>query len=122
MSDMVRIGLRSEAGPDECDVHLRACVDQAEDADELAAADVLYFAGAIEADDVVGQLAAYPGCAVCAGAAWDGTVLLAVRPGLRPGGGGERIERIGLVASIVHALLAAGIAVADTGPGPEMTT
>jgi hypothetical protein len=122
MSDMVRIGLRPGAGPDACDVHLRACVDQVQDADELADADVLYFARAVEADDVVGQLAAYPGCAVCAGAAWDGTVLLAVRPGLRPGGGGDRIERIGLAASIVHALLAAGIAVADAGPGWEVTT
>jgi hypothetical protein len=121
MSDMVRIGLRPGARPDVCDVHLRACVDQVDDVCELADADVLYFARAVEADDVVGQLAMYPGCAVCAGAAWDGTVLLAVRPGLGAGGGGEGDERIGLVASIMHALLAAGVAVADVGADSGVT-
>lgn len=115
MSDMVRIALKQGERPDVCDVHLRACVDQVDDVGELADADVLYFARAVDAGDVAGQLAVYPGCAVCAGPASDGTLVLAVRPGARPGRGGEKVEQVELVASIVHALLAAGVAVADVG-------
>jgi hypothetical protein len=118
MSDMVRIALKQGERPDVCDVHLRACVDQVDDVGELADADVLYFARAVDAGDVAGQLAVYPGCAVCAGAASDGTLVLAVRPGARPGRGGEQVEQVEqveLVASIVHALLAAGVAAADVG-------
>ena len=113
MSDLVRTALREEQRRDAYDVHLRACVDRAEDVGELADADVLYFARIVDADDVTGQLAAYPGCVVCAGAASDGTLLLAVRFGARPVSGREQVEKVELVASAVHAVLAAGFGLAD---------
>jgi hypothetical protein len=105
MSELVRIELRQ--GTEMRDVHLRACLDRANDVGDLADADVLYFTRIVGVRDVAGQLVAYPGCAVCAGAADDGTLLLAVRTG--PGS-----EQIGLVASIVHALLVRGVEVAGT--------
>jgi hypothetical protein len=81
------------------DVHLRACLDEAA-GDDPASADVLYFAKPVDARDVVAQLAAYPGCVVCAGTAHDGTLLLAVRGG---------IGSCPALASIMHALLACGV-------------
>jgi hypothetical protein len=105
MSELVRVALLRGAVAQ--DIHMRACVDDAGDAGDranLAAADVLYFARTIDPDVVAERLAAYPGCAICAGATEDGTLLLAVRAG-RGVGGGDRAE---LVASIVHALLAWG--------------
>jgi hypothetical protein len=88
------------------DVHLRACVDQGVDDDGgdrgiVDHADVLYFARTVSAEQVVAQLAAHPGCAVCAGPAADGGVLLAMR-----GGRSESLSP--LIASVVHALLAGG--------------
>jgi hypothetical protein len=106
MSELVRIDVRQ--GAEMRDVHLRACLDRADDVGELADADVLYFARLVSAFDVAGQLEAYPGCAVCAGPIGGGTVLLAVRTGR----GGEQVE---LVASIVHALLVAGVATSGAG-------
>ena len=106
MSEMVRVALIQE--PATHDAHLRACVDDAADADDLAHADVLYFAHTVSADAVVDQLAGYPGSVVCAGSADDGTLLLAVRGG---------VTGLGLscpmVASIVHALLVWGAEIAD---------
>lgn len=81
------------------DVHLRVCLDEAADNDP-ASADVLYFAKPVDAHDVLAQLAAYPGCVVCAGTAYDGTLLLAVRGG---------IGSCPALASIMHALLACGL-------------
>jgi hypothetical protein len=105
MSELVRITLSQ--GAEARDVHLRACLDRADDAADLADADVLYFERAVSASDVAGQLARYPGCAVCAGTAADGTVLLAVRAGY----GGEQTE---LLASVTHALLAGGVGQVET--------
>jgi hypothetical protein len=80
--------------------HLRACVDDADHTDEdLVCADVLYFARPVDASEVVAQLAAFPGCVICAGTAYDGTMLLAVRAG---------IGQTPNTASIVHALLVLG--------------
>ena len=92
MNEQVRIALLR-------DVHLRACLDE-DEGDEPASADVLYFAKPVDARDVVAQLAAYPGCVVCAGTAYDGTLLLAVRGG---------IGSCPALASIMHALLACGV-------------
>ena len=108
MSEMVRIELGQRSGMR--DVHLRACLDRANDVGDVADADVLYFARAVGAHDVARQLMEYPGCAVCAGVAEDGTLLLAVRAG-------QGIEQVELVASIVHALLARGVEIADSGAG-----
>ena len=100
MSELVRVELKQ--GTETRDVHLRACLDRAADADHLADADVLYFEGAVSALDVAGQLGAYPGCVVCAGTTQDGTVLFAVKAGC----GGGQVE---LLASVMHALLAGGV-------------
>ena len=113
MSEMIRIALGQGQGPDARDVHLRACVDRADGLGDLADADVLYFARDVDADEVIGQLAAYPGCVVCAGAAKDGTLLLAVRLGTGAGFSEELSERVGRMASILHALLTDGIRAAD---------
>jgi hypothetical protein len=75
--------------------HVQVCVEDAV-GDDLARADVLYFTSPIDAHQVIAQMAAYPGCVICAGTAPDGTVLLAVRGG---------IGSCPAVASIVHALL-----------------
>lgn len=107
MNEQVRIALPRR--PDSQDEHLRACVDDAADSGDLASADVLYFTGPTAADEVVAQLANYPGCVVCAGTADDGTVLLAVRGGIAGGG-----ASCSSVASIVHALLTWGVEIADT--------
>ena len=85
------------------DVHVRARlagVDRADDG--LEHADVLYFAQIVSADDVAAQRAAHPGCAVCAGPAADGGIVLAVRGGSL----GRSHGKSPLVASVVHALLA----------------
>lgn len=110
MSELVRIELRQ--GTETRDVHLRACLDRASDIGDLVDADVLYFARNVSALDVVGRLAAYPGCVVCAGPTQDGTMLLAVRAGNL----GEQVE---LVASIMHALLAGGTGAVGVGGASE---
>ncbi|HET9173264.1 MAG TPA: hypothetical protein VFN97_27795 [Actinospica sp.] len=109
MSELVHFTLSRD------DLHVRACVDEAGD---LADADVLYFAGATTPDAVAAQLEIYPGCAVCAGVAADGTLLLAVR-GVRSSGPGVGASGVGgsgrggsagytapFLASALHALLA----------------
>jgi hypothetical protein len=105
MSELVRIMLSQ--GAEARDVHLRACLDRADDVAHLADADVLYFERVVSAPDVAGRLAEYPGCAVCAGTTADGTLLLAVRARC----GGEQVE---LLASVVHALLAGGVGQVET--------
>jgi hypothetical protein len=105
MSELVRITLSQ--GAEARDVHLRACLDHADDVADLADADVLYFDRVVGASEVAGRLAEYPGCAVCAGTAADGTLLLAVRAGC----GGEQVE---LLASVLHALLAGGVGQVET--------
>jgi hypothetical protein len=100
MSELVRITLSQ--GAETRDVHLRACLDRADDADDLADADVLYFERVVSAAEVAERFAEYPGCAICAGTAADGTLLLAVRAGC----GGDQVE---LLASVMHALLAGGV-------------
>jgi hypothetical protein len=92
MNDQVRVALLH-------DVHLRVCLDETA-GDDPASADVLYFAKPVDAHDVLAQLAAYPGCVVCAGTAYDGSLLLAVRGG---------IGSCPAIASIMHALLACGV-------------
>ena len=106
MSDQVRIALSN--GPVSLDMHLRACVDDVVDADELAHADVLYFARLVQASDVAAQLAVYPGSVVCAGSADDGTLLFAVRRGAA-----RLTLSCAVVASVVHALLAWGVETAE---------
>jgi len=115
MSEMVRIALKQE--PVTYDVHLRACVDDADDVADLTHADVLYFARTVSADAVLGYLAAYPGSVVCAGSADDGTLLLAVR-----GGVVELGMSCPMVASIVHALLVWRVETAEAGASgqPEL--
>lgn len=109
MTERVRIALLNAS--ESRDEHLRACLDDiegnADDADP-ARADVLYFTGPVAADEVVAQLAGYPGCVVCAGTADDGTVLLAVRPGAV-----GSVRSCQAVASIVHALLTWGVLITD---------
>jgi hypothetical protein len=101
MNEQVKIALLRR--PPARDQHLRACVDALGDACELADADVLYFARPIAAPDVAAQLAAYPGCVVCAGTADDGTVLLAVRGDVAALSG-----PCSELASILHALVVWG--------------
>ena len=96
MSDLIRVSSSQDPGPD--DVHMRACVDAAGDGADPAIADVLFFARPTTPTLVTAQLEIYPGCVVCAGAAQDGTLLLAIR--------GERGRGcVPVVASAVHALL-----------------
>jgi len=106
MNEQVRIVLLG--GSSWRDEHIRACVDDAVNVGDLARADVLYFASPIAADDVIAQLAVYPGCVICAGTTDDGIVLLAVRGGIDGG-----IGPCPAVASIVHASLAWGIETAN---------
>jgi hypothetical protein len=105
MSDLVHVTLPSldaVVRPADADIHLRVCLDDAAATALRAHADVLYFARIVPAEVVAAQLAAFPGCLVCAGPAADGTVVLAVR-----GGRWEGISP--LLASAVHALLASGL-------------
>ena len=100
MSELIHVSPLRVPGDD---VHVRACVD-AEGADrdghdDLAIADVLFFARPTTPALVAAQLDVYPGCLVCAGVVEDGTLVLAVR-------GGSSGGRAPLVASAVHALLA----------------
>ena len=95
MNEQVRVAMPGESGSG--DEHFRACVDDAGDeCESLADADVLYFARPVEAREVVAQLAAFPGCVICAGPARDGTMVIAVRGG---------VGSVPDIASIVHALL-----------------
>jgi hypothetical protein len=102
MSQQMRIAL--SRAPGSMDEHLRACVDDTDDVDDLARADVLYFTNPIAADDAIVQLAAYPGCVICAGTTDDGVVLIAVRGGIAGRG-----SLCAAVASIVHAVLVQGV-------------
>jgi hypothetical protein len=84
------------------DSHLRVSLDDAADRGLREHADVLYFTRPVSAEEVAAQLAIFPGCLVCAGAAADGSILIAVR-------GGGQTEICPLMASTVHALLASGL-------------
>lgn len=122
MGVMVRISMAqlgagadrsSSAAELSVDVHLRACVDAAADRAVREHSDVLYFRRAVSVEEVVAQLRAFPGCAVCAGASADGLVTFAARPGAecplivgRLGGGGGSCAAI---ASLIHALMASGM-------------
>jgi hypothetical protein len=100
MSELIH--LSPLQAPEDDDVHVRACVDaeseRRDSHDDLAIADVLFFARPTPPALVAAQLDVYPGCLVCAGVAEDGTLVLAVR-------GGPHSGRAPLVASAVHALL-----------------
>ena len=114
MTERVRIALLN--APESQDEHLRACLDDAEgkvEGVDPARADVLYFTSPVAAGEVVAQLAGYPGCVVCAGTAADGTVLLAVRPGLV-----GAIRSCQAVASILHALLTWKVVITDATTSP----
>lgn len=105
MSELIQVTLSPVAGVR--DVHVRACVDGTDDSGELARADVLYFARPVTESQLAAQLAAYPGCMICAGVAAHGTLIFAVRSAQ----GGDGVSR---VASVIHALLAWGL-VAQAG-------
>ncbi|HEX4788049.1 MAG TPA: hypothetical protein VH372_06270 [Actinospica sp.] len=104
----------SGPSPEVQDTHLRVCLDDAADRALREHADVLYFTRAVSAGEVAEQLAAYPGCLVCAGSAADGSVVLVVR-----GAGPEGI--CPLLASAVHALLASGLRL-HPNPQPGRTS
>jgi hypothetical protein len=84
------------------DVHLRVCLDESADRALREHADVLYFSRPVSAAEVAAQLAAFPGSLVCAGPTADGSVVLAVRGGLRE-------NKCPSIASAVHTLLASGL-------------
>jgi hypothetical protein len=105
----------SGSGYEVRDSHLRVSLDDAADRNLREHADVLYFTRAVSAEEVAAQLAVYPGCLVCAGAAADGGILIAVR-------GAGQVEICPLMASTVHALLASGVYLGHrSGPYSEDT-
>lgn len=101
MSELIQVTLAPVA--EVRDVHVRACVDDTDDGAELARADVLYFAQTVTESQLAAQLAAYPGCMICAGVATHGTLIFAVR-------GAQGVDGVSRVASVIHALLAWGLA------------
>jgi len=114
VTERVRIALPTAL--ESRDEHLRVCLDAAErnlEDTDPARADVLYFMSPVTASDVVAQLAGYPGCVVCAGMTDDGTVLLAVRPGIE-----GTVRSCQAVASLVHALLTWGVVITDATASP----